>query len=199
MPPCQQRFSDRLALFQHPRETGHSKVCGACGSFFHFDIDAFWRHVSENNACTTCERHFDTPSNLVHCLGCVRKFSAYGGMIIHLESGACKSQMVESDLSQSAALCFQWKKFSINPVDRQVAIDNESFFEYLREKHGPAVCFYKCPSCDQRFPKLSSLFMHIESPACSQTLGDGAIGKLRAWLINRHVSPIRMRSKKKES
>jgi hypothetical protein len=33
---------------------------------------------------------------------------------------------------------------------------------------------------------LSSLFMHVESPACGQGLEEGAIGKLKKWLENRH-------------
>jgi hypothetical protein len=41
---------------------------------------------------------------------------------------------------------------------------------------------FKCPTCDTQLPKLSSLFQHVETMACSQTLDEGAIGKLRRYL-----------------
>jgi hypothetical protein len=41
---------------------------------------------------------------------------------------------------------------------------------------------YFCPSCKAWLYKLSSLFQHIESQACSQTLDDGVIGQLRRYL-----------------
>lgn len=45
---------------------------------------------------------------------------------------------------------------------------------------------FDCPDCDMNFRKLSGLFQHIESQTCDQTLYDGAIGKLREWLYQRH-------------
>jgi hypothetical protein len=41
---------------------------------------------------------------------------------------------------------------------------------------------YFCPDCGAWVYKLSSLFQHVESQACSQTLNDGAIGDLRQHL-----------------
>jgi hypothetical protein len=44
---------------------------------------------------------------------------------------------------------------------------------------------YKCPDCDTSLPKLSSLFQHVESSSCDQTLDEGAIGTLRRFLASR--------------
>lgn len=41
---------------------------------------------------------------------------------------------------------------------------------------------YFCPICLDEFSKLSSLFQHIESPACEQGLDEGVIGTLQRYL-----------------
>jgi hypothetical protein len=43
------------------------------------------------------------------CYGCYQALSTYQAMmIIHLESGACESEIDIIDLTESAAMCFQW-------------------------------------------------------------------------------------------
>jgi hypothetical protein len=108
-------------------------------------------------------------------------------MIIHLESGACDSKVNESDLVYSAALCFQWAKYFISPSDRKILLEGHDLLGMLREQYTSTLIF-KCPTCINKFPKLSSLFMHVESPTCSQTLDDGAIVKLRNWFAKRHTT-----------
>jgi hypothetical protein len=44
------------------------------------------------------------------------------------------------------------------------------------------VPLFQCPACQHRFPKLSGLFIHVESPSCSQSLTDGAMQQLGAFL-----------------
>lgn len=63
---------------------------------------------------------------------------------------------------------FQWKKFFIHTDDCQHAHDGDNDFKFKREHVGHDVRFYKCPTCDGSFPKLSSLFMHVESPVGCQ-------------------------------
>ena len=56
------------ALTKHCRESEHSKVCAGChdaGTIWHFDLDGYRRHLTEHNVCRKCERHFDTPSNML--------------------------------------------------------------------------------------------------------------------------------------
>jgi hypothetical protein len=52
--------------------------------------------------------------------------------------------------------------------------------EYYHGKVNP----YYCPTCGTEVPRLSSLFQHVESRACSQTLDDGVMGTLRRYLAN---------------
>ncbi|KAF2258285.1 hypothetical protein CC78DRAFT_587331 [Lojkania enalia] len=83
-----------------------------------YDSETYWDYVEEENFYTECERHFDTPQNLtqhgkVHhspdfeFLGCDRRFTAYGGMISHLEPGTCDSGLDGIDINEAAAICYQ--------------------------------------------------------------------------------------------
>ncbi|KAF2113010.1 hypothetical protein BDV96DRAFT_579575 [Lophiotrema nucula] len=182
-------------IVEHCRIEGCRTFCQGCdegdGSLWVPDSRAYWEHVEEENVCTQCGRHFDSPSNLTHhklthrtadfeCLGCYRTFTTYGGMIIHLESGACDSELDFLDLNNSAAMCYQWTKF-IDEDYRHEMLDCVDLRDEYNEPYP-----YKCPGCESSFPKLSSLFQHVESPACDQNLQAGAIKKLTNWLYRRH-------------
>jgi hypothetical protein len=121
------------------------------------------------------------------CYGCPREFRTYSGMIIHLESCACPSGIDINDLAESAAMCFQWSKFIIHEGIREALLEGQRMWSLTDIFGNPdKVDCFMCPECYEQFTKMSGLFMHVESPACSQTLDDGAIGKLRKWLFNRH-------------
>jgi hypothetical protein len=104
-------------------------------------------------------------------------------MILHLEANTCPSQIDIVDLGYSAAKCFQWSKFIVDSEIRDLLLANQFVYD---QPGYPGLLVFECPTCRVEFPKLSSLFMHVESPACAQGLGEGAIGKLRKWLVNRH-------------
>ncbi|KAF2118182.1 hypothetical protein BDV96DRAFT_569423 [Lophiotrema nucula] len=145
---------------------------------------------STSYACTHpgCGRFFSDASHLQHheithrdanikCYGCHRYFTTYGGMIIHLEAGTCPSGIDVYDLNKSAARCFQWRKW----IDKSYRSDL-----LYHVPIGQGEFPYKCPTCDAGLPKLSSLFMHVASPACAQTLNSWPITKLKRWLKNQH-------------
>ncbi|ORY00249.1 hypothetical protein BCR34DRAFT_606345 [Clohesyomyces aquaticus] len=138
--------------------------------------------------CDICAREFASEDNLlnheithreadIECYGCNQFFTTYGGMIIHLESGACASRIDAQDLNRSAAKCFQWKKWT-NKAFRWRLLN----YGTIEKGEYP----YKCPCCESAMPKLSSLFMHVASQACEETLDEGTIGKLQRYLFNRH-------------
>jgi uncharacterized C2H2 Zn-finger protein len=102
-------------------------------------------------------------------------------MILHLEANTCPSQITFYDICQSAAMCFQWSKYIADHSIRQDFLNRQDLYSPCNRE----LCF-KCPTCNDLFPKMSSLFMHVESPACWQELDAGAIWKLRKWLDNRH-------------
>lgn len=69
--------------------------------------------------------------------------------------------------------------------DREAIKQGIDLLRIFREQGGSTLVFC-CPTCGTNFSKLSSMFMHVESPACSQQLGEGAVGKLQTWLSNCH-------------
>ncbi|KAF2190249.1 hypothetical protein K469DRAFT_560860, partial [Zopfia rhizophila CBS 207.26] len=196
-PECYTDCASRDQLLNHYRKDGCRVVCGGCndgnGASWVPNSNAYRQHVRDYNVCPKCERHFLSTSNLAHhnlthrephveCYGCSRKFNRYGGMIIHLEAGTCPSGFDIYDLNQSAAMCFQWKKY----IDEDFRYDLLNCAD-LNHEYGYKVRPFKCPTCESTFPKLSSLFMHAGAPlGCSQTLESGAIAKLRRWLYKRH-------------
>ena len=122
--------------------------------------------------------HFDTS---VECISCNRKFTTYSGMIIHLESYKCESSVGIIHLNESAAKCYQWRKFVVEDY-RCSMLQREDLSELYHEKVYP----FHCPTCATVFSKLSGLFQHVESNACSQMMDEGAIAKFVRWLVNRH-------------
>ncbi|KAJ4356568.1 uncharacterized protein N0V89_004602 [Didymosphaeria variabile] len=117
----------------------------------------------------------------IECLGCYRNFKTYGGMIIHLESGACESDIDYLDLNSSAAECYSWAQFIHTDYRDDMLASCD-----LKRMYQGTVFPYKCPDCDSGFPKLSSLFQHVDSSACDQTLNEGAIGHLSRFLLSRY-------------
>lgn len=117
----------------------------------------------------------------IECYRCYEKFTTYPGMIIHLESGACKSGINIFDLNNSAAQCFQWKAY-LDKEFRKGLLDRRD----LRSDYDDTVYPFHCPACGTVFTKLSGLFQHVYSPACNQGLNEGKMGKLVRWLEVQH-------------
>lgn len=102
-------------------------------------------------------------------------------MIIHLEFSTCDSDITAIDLNESAAICYQWKAY----------LDEDYRDELLNRcdlglEHSEPVYPFRCPVCDAGFTKLSGLFQHAYSKACTQGLYAGKIGKLVKWLKVQH-------------
>ncbi|KAI4650136.1 uncharacterized protein J4E79_009403 [Alternaria viburni] len=102
-------------------------------------------------------------------------FKTYGGMIIHLERGTC-GDLDSTDLNKLAAECYRWDQFIDADYQSELLDDGDTLYEATP---------FMCPTCDAAMSKLSSLFQHIESDSCAQTLDEGAIGQLRRFLRSR--------------
>lgn len=87
-------------------------------------------------------------------------------MLIHLESGACHSGVVEETIDDLAKECYQSRK-------------------YIVETDGG--WHYECPDCERQFWKLSALYQHVEDvPACSYlATGDCCLAKLERFMASR--------------
>lgn len=117
----------------------------------------------------------------IECHGCYQTFSTYPAMILHLESGACESEIDIIDLNASAAMCFQWKAYLDEEYRNELLARCDIHSEYSE-----AVYPFNCPGCGTDFTKLSGLFQHVYSKACNQGLYEGKIGKLVRWLEVQH-------------
>ena len=102
-------------------------------------------------------------------------------MILHLESGTCRSEIDEFDLNESAAMCFQWKAY-LDGNHRDKLLNRDDSQCECSKRGYP----FRCPECDTGFTKLSGLFQHVYSKVCNQDLYEGKIAKLINWLDKRH-------------
>ncbi|KAI9830309.1 MAG: hypothetical protein M1826_004920 [Phylliscum demangeonii] len=190
-PVCSLDHWTRGDLLQHYRDTGHRIVCSGCyngaGANWEPDSQGYRDHLVRQNVCRTCERHFDSPSNLQHhemvhlepsirCFGCTRTFTTLGGMIIHLEANTCSSGLNLIHLNHAAAECYQWRHF----VDAFYRDDMLAYrpLNLTYDEYNQQLLPYRCPTCASRFSLLSGLVQHVYGPACGQTMAGGAMGKL---------------------
>jgi hypothetical protein len=117
----------------------------------------------------------------IECYGCYRSFKTFAHMILHLESGACPSDLDTQDLNMTAAQCFQWQMY-IDRNYREAMLEGRNLDEWYCEQPFP----FECPECERSFAKLSGLFQHASGRTCEQTMSSGAIGKLVRWLDKQH-------------
>jgi len=125
--------------------TKHRVVCQGCddgeGMIWVPGSQEYLDHLKERNVCKTCQMHFESTSNLhnhqmvhlersIECHGCYRSFRTYPAMIIHLESGACDSEIDLIDLNESAAKCFQWKAYLVEEYRERLLSCRDPSFEY---------------------------------------------------------------------
>ncbi|KAL3412930.1 hypothetical protein V8F44DRAFT_632872 [Aspergillus fumigatus] len=69
-----------------------------------------------------CERYFANKNNFemhqqkhqpqtMGCCGCYKTFKSFSGVLIHLESGGCSSNITEDDVDDLAHECYQSRKY----------------------------------------------------------------------------------------
>ena len=117
----------------------------------------------------------------IECYRCTRQFITYPAMIIHLEAGTCDSSIGLIGLNKSAAKCYQWKSFAKKEYRSHMLSGYD-----LCSLYSTKVFPFECPECCSVFTKLSGLFQHVYSDACSQQMDEGKIAKLIRWLENEH-------------
>jgi hypothetical protein len=100
-------------------------------------------------------------------------------MITHLESGTCESGIDIIDLNYEAVRFVNAAEFT-NPTYCDDLMERRDLVaEY--NCNGTA-CSFRCPTCQAEFPKLSSLFQHIDTGSCEQELDGGVIEEFITYL-----------------
>ncbi|KAL1969863.1 hypothetical protein VTN77DRAFT_7372 [Rasamsonia byssochlamydoides] len=102
----------------------------------------------------------------LECCGCYQKFKSFSGMLVHLESGACESNIDADNMDELAFECYQ----SVN-----YATDLDDDYPYF------------CPGCEVEFSTLSGLFQHVEAvQSCSKhNVWPGCLARLQRFLLQR--------------
>ncbi|KAJ7673223.1 hypothetical protein DFH06DRAFT_979191 [Mycena polygramma] len=184
---CDEHF-DNAEKLKHHDETEHYSCrqwhCPSCRKFFQnaTGLHEHYRQSARHHYCAPCKRHFLSASNLtshpnssphrpkdVPCpgKGCGLAFVSRSALILHLESGTCKSGADHQTINR----CYHRTLAALNQPPRHHAK------------------IYVCPLtlCRQHFPTLSGLCQHIESERCGvfklkvvQNAMDAFMGSLTA-------------------
>ncbi|KAL3256745.1 hypothetical protein ABHI18_007350 [Aspergillus niger] len=132
--------------------------------------------VDEHHLCVKCEKYFANKNNFemhqqkhqprtMECCGRYKTFKSFSGVLIHLGSGGCSSNITEDDLDDLARECYQSRK-------------------YINDELEDGGWLYTCPHCVTEFSKLSALYQHAEDvPSCSYLAKDhGCLVKLKRFI-----------------
>lgn len=114
----------------------------------------------------TCLQHQQKHQpRTMECCDCYKTFKSFSGVLIHLESGGCSSNITEDEIDNLARECYQSRK-------------------YINDELEDGGWLYKCPHCVTEFSKLSALYQHAEDvPSCSYLANEhGCLAKLERFL-----------------
>ncbi|KAJ7193236.1 hypothetical protein GGX14DRAFT_577421 [Mycena pura] len=210
---CNRHFDHSDDLETHYEDAHH--YCADCGRFFQnaHGLHEHYRQSERHHYCADCQRQFLSASNLnahlnssthrpksVPCpgQGCGQSFVSAAALILHLESGRCKSgasrQFVnryvrEHDtrniITDPARMLTAGTQDAVSYIATGAAWNGRAYECYLchagfgtlaalnqhlaSPRHEDEM--YVCPlsTCRQRFRALSALWQHVESEQCGVT------------------------------
>ncbi|KAF5858308.1 hypothetical protein ETB97_004588 [Aspergillus alliaceus] len=55
----------------------------------------------------------------MECCGCYKTFKSFSGVLIHLESGGCSSNITEDEIGNFARECYQSRKYIDDELEEQ--------------------------------------------------------------------------------
>jgi hypothetical protein len=159
---CGYHASNRGDLLDHCEETGCYTVCRGCdngqGKIWPPNSAAFMQHLEDHNVHLPAGKHFDTPEELEQ----VRSPPAARNTLTPRSPGT-------PGLDFQAAVSGASKRYMFAGRDEQI---------WQGYAFADSAAVYFCPTCETPVSRLSSLFRHVESSECAQTLDDGPIGLL---------------------
>ncbi|KAI6163665.1 hypothetical protein EDD17DRAFT_428516 [Pisolithus thermaeus] len=207
---CDEHFPSRSALIDHYRDDHH--YCETCNRVFKNEhgLHEHNRQRHEDRYCVSCRRLFRSESNLrshlnssthqpknVPCpfRGCDTTFVSKSALVLHLESGGCRSGATRQKVNQyirdmdrsgviidSSRLLTAGDNTSVDYIATDLSWNGRAYECVLCHSHFAALIdlnrhlasprhqskIYKCPlsTCGVRFRTLSALCQHVESEKC---------------------------------
>ncbi|KAG2341971.1 hypothetical protein BDR05DRAFT_976668 [Suillus weaverae] len=176
---CDVHFDSMSDLQDHYE--GEHAYCSSCRKVFDFGLHEHNRQKHADVYCIACNRIFQAPSNLHSHLnssihrqkdtvcpfnGCGLAFINNSALILHLESGSCRS-----GVNRRAVDNWSWNGQAYECVlcHTQFRALMDLNRHLTSPRHQEKV--YRCPlsTCQAHFVSLSGLCQHIESERCGVT------------------------------
>ncbi|KIL00832.1 hypothetical protein PAXRUDRAFT_541288 [Paxillus rubicundulus Ve08.2h10] len=170
---CDSHFSDHDDLTAH-YDDEHA-YCSSCDEVFKNDFGLHEHNRQAHHYCTDCKRVFQSESNLrshmnssvhrpksVPCpfRGCGQSFVSKSALVLHLESGSCRSgadrRMVDQYVRE-----VDRNNMITDPSRLLTAGDDVTYTATRRSWNGRE---YECVLCHKTFRSLSDLNRHLASP-----------------------------------
>ncbi|KAF8148788.1 hypothetical protein K438DRAFT_1625326 [Mycena galopus ATCC 62051] len=203
---CEVHFDDSEELEDHYRTDHH--YCSSCRKFFQNELGLHehYRQSTFHHYCVPCKRLFQSASNLtshqnsslhrpkdVPCpgKGCGLAFVSRSALILHLESGSCRSGADRQTINRYTTYVasarawngMEYECYLCHAGYRTLASLNQHLASPRHQEKQ-----YICPLnvCREPFTTLSGLCQHIESERCGvakfkvvQNTMDDLMGKMR--------------------
>ncbi|KAF9884196.1 hypothetical protein FE257_002187 [Aspergillus nanangensis] len=172
--PCPRDYATGQELEDHLIQSHH--FCPKCGTHHQSAKQLHEHDITQHRLCVRCGDCFATDNNLqmhqqkhrprnMACYGCSNTFKSFSGVLIHLESGHCASNVTKEAIDDIAREYYQSRK-------------------YISHERGTDGWVYKCPSCERQFATLSAVYQHAENVRrCSSPTNErGCLAQLARYI-----------------
>ncbi|KAJ6517249.1 hypothetical protein C8R47DRAFT_250607 [Mycena vitilis] len=175
---CDEHFDDEEELEDHYNAAHH--YCGSCREFFQnaLGLHEHYRQSARHHYCAPCKRHFMSASNLTSHLnsalhrpkdvpcpgkGCGLAFVSRSALILHLESGTCKSGADRQTINRYVRQ-YDTKNIITDPARLLTGGGGGSDVTYTATSRSWNGSAYECYLCHVGYRTLAALNQHLASP-----------------------------------
>ncbi|KAJ7794081.1 hypothetical protein B0H14DRAFT_2392867, partial [Mycena olivaceomarginata] len=172
---CDEHFDDSEELEYHYQED--HDYCVTCRKFFQnaLGLHEHYRQSDLHHYCASCKRLFRSASNLTSHLnssthrprdvpcpgkGCGLAFVSRSALLLHLESGSCKSGADRPTINRYVR-AYDTNNLITNPSRLLTGASDTTYVASERTWNGRA---YECYLCHGDYRTLASLNQHLASP-----------------------------------
>ncbi|KAF7347038.1 Proteophosphoglycan 5 [Mycena venus] len=175
---CNEHFDDSDELEYHYQTDHH--YCAPCRKFFQNEngLHEHYRQSALHHFCVPCKRLFLSASNLTNHLnsalhrpkdvpcpgkGCGLAFVSRSALILHLESGGCKSGADRATINRYVRQ-YDTQNIITNPARLLTAGSEATSTTYVASARAWNGSAYECYLCHGGYRTLAALNQHLASP-----------------------------------